>query len=194
MRSPSDRLLQLLSELQLCDIKEVSACESTVRLLCRDLPDFDSVWIDALAQRRVLTPWQADMLNSSDAHQLRVGQYVLTRQLGNSTFLGRELDSHNSVAVRRLSAADSESTATCVQAMQALTRRAEHAGVSWPDTISLPLSVTESEPPSGASVVSAFIPGWNTDELLIRGGRLPWPVVAEIGQQLLKTLAWLEAP
>ncbi|MDG1893880.1 MAG: protein kinase [Fuerstiella sp.] len=193
MRSPSDKLLHLLSELQLCDIKEVSACEPTVRLLCRDLPDFDSVWIDALAQRRVLTPWQADILNSSDPHRLRVGRYVLTRQLGNSTFLGRELDSYNTVAVRRLSAADSKSTVACARTMEALVQRAEQAGVSGPDTISLPLTVTESKPSAPASVVSEFVPGWNADELLIRGGRIPWPVVAEIGRQLLNAITWLES-
>ncbi|MFO0999286.1 MAG: protein kinase [Planctomycetaceae bacterium] len=41
--------------------------------------------------------------------------------------------------------------------------------------------------------MSPFIPGWSMEELLIRGGRLPWPVVAEIGRELLTVLGWLES-
>ena len=60
-------------------------------------------------------------------------------------------------------------------------------------TIALPMALTESGSSSAPGVVSDFVPGWNADELLNRGGRLPWPVVAEIGQQLLTALAWLES-
>lgn len=193
MRSPSDNLLQLLSELKLCHAKDVAACEATVRVLCRDLPDFDSVWIDALAQRRILTPWQADILQSPDPYQLRVGQYVLTKQLGNKTFQGRRIDSHDAVAVRRLSDGGSKSTADCVRGPYALLPRAENAQSSAPDTIVLPIAITESESSAAPSVVSDFVPGWNAQELLTRGGRLPWHVVAEIGQHLLTALAWLES-
>jgi hypothetical protein len=50
-----------------------------------------------------------------------------------------------------------------------------------------------SESASAAFLVSPFIRGWSMEELLIRGGRLPWPVVAEIGRELLTVLAWLES-
>ncbi|MEO2019322.1 MAG: hypothetical protein ABGZ53_33730, partial [Fuerstiella sp.] len=193
MRSPSDNLLQLISELQLCGSQDVVACEPTVRLLCRDLPDFDSVWIDALAQRRVLTPWQADVLQSPDPHQLRVGQYVLTEQLGNNTFQGREVGSHTTVAVHRLPDANPKSTANDDRALGTLIQRAEQLRGTAPVAITLPFALTETEASAPPSVVSEFVPGWNADELLIRGGRLPWPVVAEIGQQLLTALAWLES-
>ncbi|MCP4783789.1 MAG: hypothetical protein GY903_19710 [Fuerstiella sp.] len=193
MRSPSDNLLQLISELQLCDQQDVAACEATVRLLCRDLPDFDSVWIDALAQRRVLTPWQADVLQSPDPHQLRVGPYVLTEQLGNNTFLGRKIDSHDTVVVYRLPDANSESAAYSDRAPGTLIQRAEQLRGTSPVAIALPFALTETEASAPPSVVSEFVPGWNADELLIRGGRLPWPVVAEIGQQLLTVLTCLES-
>ncbi|HIE99360.1 MAG: hypothetical protein ABGZ23_04595 [Fuerstiella sp.] len=193
MRSPSDNLLQLVSELQLCSPQDVAACEATVRLLCRDLPDFDSVWIDALAQRGVLTPWQANVLQSSDPHQLRVGQYVLTEQLGNNTFRGRDLDSHDTVAVHRLPDANGTSTVHDGRVLGTLIQRAEQLRRTAPVAIAVPFALTESESSAPPSVVSEFVPGWNADELLIRGGRLPWPVVAEIGQQLLTALAWLES-
>ncbi|MCP4505852.1 MAG: hypothetical protein GY826_05580 [Fuerstiella sp.] len=193
MRSPSDNLLQLISELELCDAKDVAGCEATVRRLCRDLPDFDSVWIDALTQRRIITPWQAGVLQSNAPHRLRVDRYVLTKQLGNNTFLGREIGSRNMVAVRRLGDESAESTGDCGRRLAALIQRTENARGSAPVTIALPLELAEPESSSVPSVVSEFIPGWNAEELLIRGGRLPWPVVAEIGQQLLTALAWLES-
>ena len=193
MRSPSDNLLQLISDLQLCGPQDVVACEATVRLLCRDLPDFDSVWIDALAQRRVLTPWQAHVLQSPDPHHLRVGQYVLTEQLGNNTFQGRKVDSHDTVAVHRLPDANPESSAYDGRVLAALIQRTEQLRGSAPVAIAVPFALTETESSAPPSVLSEFVPGWNAGELLIRGGRLPWPVVAEIGQHLLTALAWLES-
>ena len=145
MRSPSDNLLQLISELQLCTQQDVAACEATVRLLCRDLPDFDSVWIDALAQRRVLTPWQAQVLQSPAPHQLRVGQYVLTEQLGNRTYQGREVDSHGTVVVHRLSAANPNSTACDDHVLGTLIQRAEQLRGATPIAIALPFALTESK-------------------------------------------------
>ena len=60
MRQPSDNLIDFLLEQKLCTRHDVERCEPCVRRLCHDLPDFDSVWLDALVQNHVLTSWQAD--------------------------------------------------------------------------------------------------------------------------------------
>jgi len=64
-----------------------------VRLLARDLPLFESVWIDALAQARVITPFQAAELNAGRGQRLVVGPYVLCRRLPSpgyaSSFVAR---------------------------------------------------------------------------------------------------------
>ncbi len=64
--------------------------------MARDLPLFDSVWIDALAQARLLTPFQAREINAGRGEQLLVGPYVLRRRvqyLGPADcFLAAEID------------------------------------------------------------------------------------------------------
>ena len=59
MLAPSDQLIDRLTQLELCSSADIVACEPLVRKLCDGLPDFESVWLDALVQRRILTPWQA---------------------------------------------------------------------------------------------------------------------------------------
>ena len=56
---------------------------SRARRLARGLPLFESVWIDALAQARVLTAFQASEINARRGELLRVGPYVLDRPLGS---------------------------------------------------------------------------------------------------------------
>ena len=48
-----------------------------------DLPLFDSVWIDALVQSRLLTPYQAAEINSGRGERLLVGQYVIRHALAD---------------------------------------------------------------------------------------------------------------
>ena len=69
------------------------------RRLARGVPLVESVWVDALAQSRLLTPWQAAEINAGHGDGLRVGPYVLrqplpwpyygtacrSRELGNTT-------------------------------------------------------------------------------------------------------------
>jgi len=53
---PSRELSQRLAEWRLCTPQDVQRCRRAVRSLVRDLPSFDSVWIDVLLQHRLLTP------------------------------------------------------------------------------------------------------------------------------------------
>ena len=61
----------------------VRACGSPARSAARrrGLPDFESAWVDALAQARVITPFQAAEINAGRGEALAVGPYVIARPL-----------------------------------------------------------------------------------------------------------------
>ncbi|MFK7817916.1 MAG: hypothetical protein AB8G99_04315, partial [Planctomycetaceae bacterium] len=83
MRSPSPQLKQLLQQLDLCTPADLRACHSQVKRLARDLPAFDSVWVDALVQQRRLTPYQGEVLLSEEPEKLNAGPCVILDKLGH---------------------------------------------------------------------------------------------------------------
>ena len=56
---PPDRLIALLTQLGLATERDFERVEATVHHLAGNLPRFESVWIDALRQARILTHFQA---------------------------------------------------------------------------------------------------------------------------------------
>jgi len=76
---PSSELGELLNRLHLATPMQLRAVTRRARRLAGELPLFDSVWIDALAQARLLTPYQATQINAGRGEQLLVGPYVIRR-------------------------------------------------------------------------------------------------------------------
>ena len=202
MRTPSDRLIAILTDQKLCTKSELLHCEPNVRRLCHDLPDFDSVWLDALVQQRFLTAWQADQLQADDADAITIGRYQRQRALGRSTYLATDEKRRQQFVLRQLPDSGGESVE---QRLDELLSSVDRLRSTIPAALNLPQEVITnnvsrpSDPlTSGSStvrryLVSNFVAGWSMEELLIRGGRLPWEVVAEIGRELLSALAWLES-
>lgn len=195
MRVPSDKLMQLLTELQLCTAQDVAACESRVRSLSHDLPEFDFVWIDALVQQRTLTPWQADILQSPDPHSLRIDEYLKYDQPGANTYLAVSTKSGRHVVLQRQATQESRGEQHRAR-LQSELDHVSNVRASAPAALELPRCVVRSsgdrDDNAEILVASSFVPGWAADELLIRGGRLPWPAVSEIARQLLSGASWLE--
>lgn len=100
MRSPSENLLTRLQSLKLCSAAQIVACERYVRRLCQDLPDFDSVWLDALVQQDVLSPWQSEMLQTDNHSEILVGRFQRRFSLGAGTTEGIDLQTGNSVVLQ----------------------------------------------------------------------------------------------
>jgi len=75
------RLTALLERLGLATSGQVDRMAGRVRRLARDLPRFESIWVDALAQARILTPFQAAEINAGRGESLRVGPYLLCESL-----------------------------------------------------------------------------------------------------------------
>ncbi|MGV2334569.1 MAG UNVERIFIED_CONTAM: hypothetical protein LVR18_10805 [Planctomycetaceae bacterium] len=156
-----------------------------MRELARELPDFDSVWLDAMVQRQLLTPWQASQLQLERPGRLVVGGRQLREPLGSTTFLAlapgaRSLEIMKSVAVSG-------------ERMTALLETVKRSGAKHPRSIVLPALAEPDDDSNTIWLSSAWIFGWDFSELLVRGGRLPWQAVAEVGRELLQALAWLES-
>jgi eukaryotic-like serine/threonine-protein kinase len=193
MRLPSKQLIALLEQLQLCSIDDLRSCQPLVKRLAQDLPDFDSVWLDALVQQRVITPWQADVLQSSSPEQIRVGEFTLQAPLDEQSWLATRDGASRRFVVRRICVDDHDAQDRATERLSDLLEQLAQSGGHVPAILSLPERLIVSPDVDSIHVASRCVEGWSGEELLIRGGRLPHAAVAEIGRDLLKALAWLES-
>lgn len=196
MPPPTKQLSERLADLQLCGPAQLDACKSSIRRLYQDLPDFDSVWLDALVQQNVITSWQADrLLNFADS-EIRVGDIVLQERLGAHSLNGQDKASH-SVFVQEIVGwqppeSQNRNTGRRAPVIDRLHRLLEELPASFQHaSIALPDRLLE-EDTGRVVVVSPYVAGWTADALLVRGGRLPWQAVADIGAQLIDVLSKME--
>ena len=197
LEPPSALLLKTLAALKLCTPRDLRRSRAVVKRVTRDLPTFDSVWIDALVQQRRLTPFQAECLEAGRAEQLAIGPCLLLERLGRTafaeTFLARQREAHD-VCVLKLTSVAAEQLAALRGRLEQLTeihRQGIHPGIvgpqawqqiAWPTANDLRLVS-----------ISQHVRGPHLAELLIRRGRFPIPVVIEVGRELLAALAALES-
>lgn len=189
LEPPSPKLVQLLVGLKLCTAADLKRCRGRVRRLARDLPAFDSVWIDALLQARRLTPFQARLLDTQ-SESLAVGPCVLVDRLGQgrhaATFVARPREGHELCVLKRIDVPPEALTLGLI-GLEQLTARLErfaHPSIAAPHT---------SLRHGGQLVtVSRYVPGLHLAELLVRRGRFPASVVLGVAQQLTDGLAALE--
>lgn len=189
---PSERLVSLLQTAGLAARADLEGCESLVRRLSGDLPDFDSVWLDALVQRRLLTPWQAECLQQEPPGRLKLGEYVLEQPLGPHTFLATRENGGGQFAIRRCEGTGAGTSATLRQRADEILKTLARSQSPVPRCLTLPRDVVQVADDQ-LWLVADYVAGWSLEELLIRGGRLPWRAVAEIGRELLDVLVWFES-
>lgn len=187
MEPPSDALMQRLQDWHLCQPADLRRARGRVRQLARDLPAFDSVWIDALVQIGCLTPFQARVLESPTPEQLLVGEYLLQDELGHGrwtrSWLAKSLTQRQIVVVKRLTAPREDAAAVATRGRE-LVRRA--ASVPRCDCV-LPQACWEDA--NGFYFATPYVPGTPLSELLVRRGRFPAAVVWQIARQLLAALS-----
>ncbi|MBW3538968.1 MAG: serine/threonine protein kinase [Planctomycetes bacterium] len=190
MEPPSKDLERRLFDARLCTPRDLRRCRRIVRRLARDVPAFDSVWIDALVQSRRLTLFQARVLESSRPESIVAGPCVLVERLGggrsSETFLAR-LRQGTERSVLKLLDLPPELHESVLERLHELTRRlagSENDAAVGPHTALL----------HGGKlvVVSREISGPHLGELLVRRGRFPAEVVAALARQLAFALAALE--
>lgn len=197
LEPPSSSLLKTLSALKLCSPRDLRQCRGYVRRLTRDLPAFDSIWIDALVQSRRLTAFQGQSLEMSQGERLQVGPCLLLERLGGTataeTFLARRRDADD-VCVLKLTSVVPEQ----LRPQSELLAKLVAASADFPHpAIVLPQATQVVEWPSAGDwrlvSISRHVRGPHLAELLVRRGRFPTSIVVEIGRQLLDGLAALEA-
>ena len=81
---PPEKLVSLLEGLRLASRGQFLSVSRHVNRLAKDLPRFESVWIDSLAQARILTPYQAGELNAGRGPGLAIGPFLLEQPLETS--------------------------------------------------------------------------------------------------------------
>lgn len=190
-RMPSESLLRRLQAEGFGTRAELEACAPFVRSLAQDLPDFDSVWLDAMVQLQILTPWQADQLLDRPSESLTVGPCLRHTKLGAATCLAFHRQQKKFVVLRSLRLGTMSAPETMTARVSELRALLDRLKVNKPGSVLLPTDVATLADGTPA-LIAPYVPGWTLHELLIRGGRLPWPVVAEIGRELLDALVWYE--
>lgn len=195
LEPPSATLLKTLSALNLCTPRELKRCRAYVRRVTRDLPTFDSIWIDGLVQTRRLTAFQAKWLEEGNAERLVIGPCLLLERLGGTaraeTYLARRRDA-NDLCVLKLTSTTPEQIKPLSERLSLLTAiPLEHPAIVVPQAAQV------AEWPKGGEwrlvTISRYVRGPHLAELVVRRGRFPTSIVVEIGRQLLDGLAALEA-
>lgn len=206
---PSKQLQNVLFGQKLCTPGDVRRCSSRVRRLSRDLPTFDSVWLDALVQSRVLTAYQAQAIESDEAGHLAIGPCVVLDRLGRSsqacTFLARHRTTREPCVIKQVSIS-LELAGRTLAALNSLVERGrtiEQAGLVIPQAASE--QSLNPAPPSGTeqvssgpvvsttrlNIVSRYCEALSLSQLILRRGRIPAGTVLNIARQLLESLAVL---
>jgi len=187
---PPVDLVERLERLGLAHPEQVRGVAGRVRRLARDLPLFESVWIDALVQSRVLTAFQATEIKAGRAEDLVLGPFVLTHQLPTlgyaEQFRARPSDQQRQVHVVSFTA-DRAGTDRCESALQQL--------VDIGRSIDSPYLAAFQESGRAADRLWAAyeeVPGIRLSEHVARRGRLPTRAVLNIARQVVHALVMLE--
>ena len=189
MDPPSSQLLQRLTALGLGASRDLRRCRPRVRRLARDLPTFDTVWIDALVQDRRLTTFQASILGSANPDSLNAGRYVLIDRIGSdgqfTHYRARSRDDRRQRVLTLVEQpAESQAAAGRLRGLVERLRAAADPGVGRIDAFD---AVADQ-----LLIVGPWVEGPTLQELLVRRGRFPPDVVLHLLRQLVAALCDLE--
>jgi len=157
--------------------------------LARDLPPFESVWVDALAQARILTPYQATEINAGRAARLSLGPYVLCRRLPSpgyaERFHARLPDRDATVELAVLSPSEDQA-----KRVSAELNRLVRCGIEIDDPHLAPLRASGQDA-GRVWAMSEVVRGDTLAELVVRHGRLPGEIVLAVARQMVMALVTL---
>lgn len=187
---PPGQLVALLERLGLATAEDLLAVRRHVRRLARDLPQFESVWIDALLHARRLTPFQAAELSAGRGPRLRVGPYLLFDRAAwphyAEAFEARHVESDRRVLLVVHTVGQSEADALLgrLERFVELGRRAPCPGAATIDQA--------GHHGTRLWAAAPWNEGRSAAEWLMHRGRFPAAAVLQIARSMSTTLAALE--
>lgn len=188
--TPPQNLIDQLQRLELASGQQVRGMYGRVRRLARDLPLFESVWVDALAQARILTPYQAAQLNAGRGDRLRVGPYVLCQSLAASgyvaSYLAREPKSRQLIRLAVAEVSEDRASALAEQ-LDALVARGRRL-----DSEHLAPVLRAGRDGARVWASSRHVAGRTAGQWIAHNGRLPPHAVLAIARQMLAGLVLVE--
>ncbi len=192
---PPEQLVALLDRLGLAAAADMARVGRRVRRLARDLPRFESIWVDALLQARSVTPFQAAEINAGRGESLRLGPFLLCERLPQPYYVAcyraRNVDSQQMV---RLAVADNvgpQAEAILCQ-LESLVRRVKRTAgeADGQGTVQVPCHAGTD----GKRIYAAetWTEGRTAAEWMVHHGRFSPVVVLEIARAMLVRLIELE--
>ncbi len=188
---PPKKLIELLRRLGLEDRSKIRRAARYARRLARDLPLFESVWVDAMVHAGLLRPFQAQRINQGDGDSLAVGPFVLQRPLSPlgyvDCFAARDRQDQTCVQLAIVSNTPADVDEISVQLSQLAVRhqRVDAAGV-------LPIKHVGA----GQERVWAACPmveGETVAQRMTRGGRFPADIVLRIASRMTAAMVALHS-
>lgn len=189
MNPPSPQLIETLTRLELVHHRDFARCSGYVRQFARDLPTFDSVWVDGLVRNGTLSRFQARQIQAGHVESLRAGPWLLLDRIQSATrlevFRARHASSGQLVTLTRLSASNSEAI-EADERLQDLLKTT----TSVRSQLTSPPQATFAESDAWW-IVGPASTGIPLDGLLVRRGRFPADIVHLIAVRLSHELALL---
>ena len=190
VEQPQPQLIAVLERLGLAGPRQMAKARCYVRRLARDLPQFESVWIDALAKTRTISPFQAAQLSAGRGHAPRVGPYLLVQPLSDCPWIGgyraRHLKSGEMVrlAVAEAGGRNGEDVLSGLKSLVAVSARllTEHLA---------PIEHCGSDE-GRIWAASRWLEGRTAAHALVHHGRFSPEAVLEIARAMVEGLSTLE--
>ena len=188
---PPAELVELLEQLRLATAEQVRGVYPRVTRLAGELPLFSSVWVDALAQARVLTPFQAAEINGGRGKRLAIGPYVVNSPLWSlgyaDCFRVREMESRRTVDLL-VAMLPSARQADCLSRIEELIKRLRSNS-----TRHIVAAASAGGEADQVWIASPPMDAMSLRELVLNKGRLAGGTVLEIARQMAAALTELEA-
>jgi eukaryotic-like serine/threonine-protein kinase len=219
-QEPPKQLLELMERTGLATAGQVRGVGRRAKRLARRLPLFESVWVDALAQARIITRFQAVRINAGHGDSLRVGPYLLDRSLPSAGYVdcyqAREVESGGAFRLAIIEDCRfrgfKKGSGTVVRSTRPTFGQCPAVPATVPDpflnllgrleTLVLESSRLTSEnlsPLIGAGENDGRVwaacrhhAGWSAADWMVHNGRFPPEVVLEIARRMLLGLIELE--
>ncbi len=188
---PPEKLVALLQRLQLAKRAQLLSVQRQVNRLARNLPRFESVWVDALAQARIVTPFQAAEINAGRGERLAVGPFLLEQPLETSgwsqAYRAKDTRSQRRVRLTR-ALCPPQRIEKRTAALQDVVKRS--AGIES-EHVTIPRDCGVHD--HWLWVASDDVQANTALAWTVHHGRYPAEMVLEIARQMIAGLATLEA-